>query len=363
MRIWFDVLTPKQVMFFCRAQELLRESGHEVLSTSRQYREAVELARIKRVPLTIVGRHGGADRYGKLVAGAQRIAELADVVHRFSPDVAVTFSSPEGARVAFGLGIRHVGFNDSPHAEAVARLTVPLMSRLLCPWVIPYHAWTRYGISKSNISRYRALDPAAWLKHERQKIIQQQPAADNLGRQTPKKKKVLIRLEESKASYIADKKATSTALVDAAVKELAGDAVDILLLCRYGDQIDYAKERYGELAEVAEEVFDGVPLIQSADLFIGAGGTMSAESALLGVPTISIAPVWYYVEEYLARTGLVAKTRNPGALVRLARKMLTDEAHRSKIRKKAARVLARMDDPTDSIISAATSSAPSKTAR
>lgn len=62
MEIWFDILTPKQVMFFRRAVALLHNSSHEVLCTSRQYREAVELARINGFDLTIVGSHGGADR-------------------------------------------------------------------------------------------------------------------------------------------------------------------------------------------------------------------------------------------------------------------------------------------------------------
>lgn len=142
LKIWFDILTPKQVMFFRRTVTLLHNSGHEVLCTSRQYREAVELAKIKKLNLVIVGSHGGADRYDKLRQSASRTFELAGTVKRFGPDVAITFSSPEGARVAFGLGIKHIGFNDSPHAEAVARLTIPLMSKLLCPWVIPYSAWT-----------------------------------------------------------------------------------------------------------------------------------------------------------------------------------------------------------------------------
>lgn len=349
MRVWFDVLTPKQVMFFRRAVGILQKQGHKVLCTSRSYREAVELARIKGLPLTIAGRHGGADKYGKLVAGAERVKELAGVVDRFRPDAAVTFASPEGARVAFGLGIRHVGFNDSPHAEAVARLTVPLTTRLLCPWIIPYSAFTRYGIARKGISRYRALDPAAWLKHDA--AAAPLPAAKKEGEQARRKTVVLIRLEESKASYVAEGRRGSSALVDAAVDSLSQSAgVEITLLCRYSDQIEYAKERYGGRARIVEDVFDGVPLLRSADLFIGAGGTMSAEAALLGVPTISISPVSFYVQDYLVRAGLTARAREPEALVRIAKRMLADEKGREAGRRRAARLLASMEDPTDRML-------------
>lgn len=338
MRIWFDILTPKQVMFFRRAVALLQEKGHEVLCTSRDYREPVELARIKGLDLKIVGRHGGSERYGKLVASAQRIQALAEAVNGFSPDAAVTFSSPEGARVAFGLGIRHIGFNDSPHATAVARLTVPLMSKLLCPWVIPVSAWTGFGISAKNIVRYRALDPAAWLKSEK-------PRTAGAG------KRVLVRMEESKASYLADGRFSSAPLVDAVVDELSQTA-DVTVLCRYSDQIEEAKQKYGCRARVMEGIFDGVSLLKAADLFIGAGGTMSAEAALLGVPAISIAPVRYHVEDYLVRTGLIARTRDQKMLLKLAKKMLSDIKFRSAHAGKAARTLASMEDPVKKMTAA-----------
>ena len=339
MKIWFDILTPKQVMFFRRAATLLRSSGHDVLCTSRQYREAVELARIKKLDLAIVGSHGGADRYDKLRQSAGRTYELAEVIRRFGPDVAVTFSSPEGARVAYGLGIKHFGFNDSPHAEAVARLTIPLTSRLLCPWVIPYSAWAGYGIAKKNITRYRALDPAAWLKHDETPEVEHG------------KKTILLRLEESKASYIADKKLGTSKMIDDFVGELWQSA-DIVALCRYPDQIAEVEARYGSRVQVLKDVVDGTALVKSAHLFVGAGGTMTAEAALLGKPAISIAPLQFYVEKYLLKSGLVKRATNAKSLVKLGRKMITDERYRQAQKKKAARILAGMEDPTDRIVSA-----------
>jgi predicted glycosyltransferase len=326
-------------MFFRNAVTHLRSSGHEVLCTSRQYREAVELARIKELDITIVGAHGGADRYDKLLQSASRTRELAKVVNSFGPDVAVTFSSPEGARVAFGLGIRHVGFNDSPHAEAVARLTIPLMDKLFCPWVIPVSSWTRYGIARNNVVRYRALDPAAWLKHDEAP----EPARSE--------KTILLRLEESKASYIADKKIGTGKMIDDFVDEL-WKAASIKVLCRYQDQIAEVEARHGNKVQVLKDVVDGTSLLKSIALFIGAGGTMTAEAALLGKPTISIAPLQYHVEKYLVKTGLVSKAASARSLVKLSKKMILDDRYRQAQKKKAARVLAGMEDPTDRMISA-----------
>ncbi len=328
-------------MFFRRAVNLLYNSGHEVLCTSRKYREAVELARIKKLDLSLVGSHGGADRYSKLREGAHRTYELAEVIKQFGPDVAFTFSSPEGSRVAFGLGIRHIGFNDSPHAEAVAKLTVPLTSKLYCPWVIPHSAWSGYGIAKKNIVHYRALDPAAWLKHHN----------DDIQEVKREKKMILVRLEESKASYIADKKISTRRMIDSFVDEL-WHSVNIVVLCRYEDQIAEVESRYGNKVQVLRDVVEGTALIKSAQLFVGAGGTMTAEAALLGKPTISIAPIQFYGDRYLVKSRLVKRASNSRLLVRLGMKMISDERYIQTQQKRAARILGRMEDPTERMINA-----------
>lgn len=332
-------------MFFRRAVNLLKNSGHDVLCTSRKYREAVELARIKKLDLTFVGSHGGADRYDKLRKSASRTYELAEAIKQFEPDVAITFSSPEGSRVAFGLGITHIGFNDSPHAEAVAKLTIPLTSKLYCPWVIPRSAWSRYGIAKKNVVQYRALDVAAWLKH-RDSDNYQVPEVNQ-----DKKKMILIRLEESKASYIADKKVSATKMIDDFVDKLWQSA-NIVVLCRYEDQIAEVESRYGNKVQVLRDVVDGTTLIRSAHLFVGAGGTMTAEAALLGKPTISIAPIQFHVATYLVKSGLVKNASNSRSLVRLGMKMIYDERYIQTQKKLAARILRRMEDPTERMISA-----------
>ncbi|HEX2014933.1 MAG TPA: DUF354 domain-containing protein, partial [Nitrososphaera sp.] len=299
MKIWFDILTPKQVMFFRRAVDLLRRSGHQVLCTTRWYREAVELAQLKKLELVVVGSHGGADRYDKLRLSASRTFELADKVNQFGPDIAVSFSSPEGARVAFGLGIKHLCFNDSPHAEAVARLTIPLVTKLYSPWVVPYSAWSAYGIRKKDTAVYRALDPAAWLKHDHSSTAE-----------TDQSKSILLRLGETKASYVADKKLVNTAMMDNLIDSMHQSA-DIVVLCRYPDQVAEVESRYGKKVRVLKDVVDGSTLIRSVGLFVGAGGTMTAEAALLGKPAISITPFNFYVEKYLVKTGLVKKARDP----------------------------------------------------
>jgi uncharacterized protein len=334
-------------MFFNPAVSLLRESDHEILCTSRHYREAIELAKIKNLKLKIVGSHGGAGKYEKLRESAKRIFELSALINKFEPDFAITFSSPEGSRIAFGLGIRHIGFNDSPHAEAVSKLTIPLTDHLFSPWIIPISAWLRFGLSRGKITQYRALDPVAWLIRNRSTEYHAGLPL-NLDHE---KKIVLIRPEETKASYIADKKlANSISMVDAIVNSLS-ESTNIIILCRYEEQIRQFMERYEERAFIMRDVVDGTSLTAASEVFIGAGGTMTSEASLLGKPTISISPIRFYVEKYLVSSGLVKRASNPMDLVRLTKKMLSSEGYKSKQRRLAACIFDKMEDPIAKMVS------------
>ena len=295
MKVWLDILTPKQVMFFKPLVDSLMEGGHDVLSTSRDYREATELARIKNLELKVVGKHGGGGKYDKLRASASRVFELAELVQAFEPDLAITFSSPEGARVSFGLGIKHFCFNDSPHATAVSKLTVPLTDLLFCPWVIPYSAWNRFGIQKSKIVRYKGLDPVAWLKRGARQPCSR-PVDMIYG--NGNKKNILVRLEESKAAYLTESsvKKNGYLFLDSLLKSMH-ELANIVVICRYSDQMTKVIERYQDKVSVVGNVIDGTSAINSCDLFIGAGGTMTAEACLMGKPAISIAPISFYVEK------------------------------------------------------------------
>ena len=167
--------------------------NHKILSTSRNYREVVELSKIKNIDLRLIGKHGGSTKEGKLHSSIQRMNRLLDEVVKFAPDLTVSFCSPEAARISYGMGIKHVAFSDSPHAEAVMRLSVPLVQKLLIPWVIPKNEFVKYGISKKDIIHYKSIDAAVIVKEK--SIIKNM----NLGRT---KKTIVIRPEESEAAYI-----------------------------------------------------------------------------------------------------------------------------------------------------------------
>ena len=304
--------------------------NHKILCTSRNYREVVELAKIKRINLRLIGKHGGSTKEGKLHSSIQRMNQLLDLIAKFSPDLTVSFCSPEAARVSYGIGIKHIAFSDSPHAEAVMRLSVPFIQKLLIPWVIPKNEFVKYGISKKNIIHYKAIDAAVIVK-EKSRIKKL-----NVDRT---KRTIVIRPEESEAAYILGK-TESDNIIHEISKEF--ESHNIIVLARYISQKNRLKEKFGNKVIIMDKVVDGKSLLNITDIFIGSGGTMTAESALMGVPTISYDAAPNYIEKYLVRIGLVERETNPRKISTLIKKMLND---RKTNREKAKIILSSMEDP------------------
>jgi predicted glycosyltransferase len=311
------------------------QKNNTILCTSRDYREVKHLARLRRMKLHTVGRHGGQTKKGKLDASLDRMTSLTRLIQRFGPDVAVSFSSPEAARVAFGLGIRHVTFSDSPHAEAVMRLTLPLVQKLLIPWIIPKKEFIKYGIAAKDIIPYRAIDAAIIVKSARYTKSSKEH----------KKKNILIRIEESQAAYVQQKNHTNRIIQ----KIVSGFPTEnVIVLPRYRTQILKLKRDFGKKLKILDKVVVGSTLLSDTDLFIGSGGTMTAEAALLGIPTVSYNAVPNLIQDYLVREKLVVLQSNPDRIVPTINKML--RADNKILQKRAQRILSSMEDPYNKLI-------------
>jgi len=311
--------------------------NHNVLCTSRSYDEVSKLAKIRKIDLIYVGKHGGGKKYDKLEASINRIRKLSLLIDKFSPELAISFCSPEAARVSFGLGIRHIAFCDSPHANAVMKLTLPLIQKLLIPWIIPKKEFSKYGIDPKDIIPYKAIDASVTIKRNRNQK-NPLPFKNN-------KKNILIRVEEEQAAYTT-KSRKIIPIINEIVKEFDGE--NIVILGRYAEQIINLKKLFGKKANIMKMSFDGKQLLDNTDVFLGSGGTMTAESALLGVPTISYNAVPNIVEKYLVKNNLVKRETNPKKITKIIKKFLESSDDNSK--KRARKISSSMEDPIQKLI-------------
>ena len=347
MKVWIDLLTPKQVLFFEPIIQVLKDRGDDVQITSRHYREVELMVRKRGLEVQFVGSHGGKHLFPKLIASVERMKLLAEMFEGDLPDFALSFSSPEAARVSFGLGIMNVCINDSPHAQSVARLTIPTADALLCPWIIPSEAWTKYGIARSKITTYKALDPYVWLKR-RDLSNPKIPELDL----DYSKGIITVRLEESFAAYITNVKDMGYTEEFALLKRLLEEfrTHNIVVLCRYSEQIDTVTENFKGRVVVPTDLVDGVTLLQNTNLFIGMGGTMTAEAALIGVPAISFFRGSYQVEKYLISKELLTKPRDIDGVMRNAKNMIRNGKDLKERKSQANRIMSGMEDPVKIIV-------------
>ena len=337
MKIWIDILTPKQLLF---SEPIVEKLGkkHDLLCTSRDYEEVSKLAKIRDFNLIFVGKHGGGDKKTKLKASIDRMEKLSTKIRTFSPDIVISFCSPEAARIAFGLGIKHVAFCDSPHAEAVMRLTLPLIQKLLIPFTIPKKEFSKYGIDEKNIIQYKAIDAFVTIQR---KIDQKAklPFKNN------NRKNILIRVEEEEASYTS-KSSKIIPIIKKIEREYEND--NIVVLGRYTKQIKNLQKIIGKKVKIVKMTYDGKHLLKNTDIFIGSGGTMTAESALMGIPTISYNAVPNIIENFLVKKYLIRRETNPNKISNYIKKIF--ESTNNQNQERAERIRKQMEDPIEKLI-------------
>ena len=337
MKIWIDILTPKQLLF---SEPIIEKLGqkHDILCTSRQYNEVTKLAKIRHFDLIFVGKHGGGDKKSKLKASIERIEKLSKKIKKFEPDVVISFGSPEAARISFGLGIKHIMFCDSPHANAVMRLTLPLIQKLLIPYVIPKKEFSKFGINEKDIVQYKAIDAVVTMQRKINKNIIS-PFKNN------NKKNILIRVEEEQAAYTS-----KSSKIIPIIQKIANDYKDenIIVLGRYTQQIINLQKMIGKKVKVIKMSFDGKYLLNDTDVFIGSGGTMTAESALMGIPTISYNAVPNIIENFLVKKSLVKRETNPKKVSNEIKRIFARKNDQNQ--KRARKVVKQMEDPIEKLI-------------
>jgi len=343
--VWIDILTPKQGNLFSVLSKRLTKQGYKPILTTRLYREVNQLLDARGLTAYTIGKHGGARIEEKLSAGADRVGKLAKFIGRCKPDLALSFSSPEAARVAFGLGIPHLCISDSPHAEAVSKLTIPLSERLFTPTVIPKKEWLGYGISAGKIVQYDALDPIVWLRNfrpDRGILVQ-----DGI---KPQRKIVTVRLEESSAAYLIARKRERLLNTVSAIREMLRKKLeaDIVALPRYDYQAEILRREFKHDVVIPKTLVNGPNLLSFSSVFIGGGGTMTTEAAMLGVPSISCFPDKpTIIDEFLISSGLVVRETAPTRIAKRAMNMLQDETYCRHIRDEAKGLVERMEDPIE----------------
>ncbi len=302
-KVVLDVATPKQAIFASMLYKKLKNKC-EVEVLARKETQTIDLLNILKVPYSVLGWYGKPSIEGKLEATLKREFMLLKHFKKNGfPDVLWSHGSVSGIRIAYMLRKPVVYNNDTLHNTPVVKLTVPYASCLIIPEAYRKSEWSRFGLEKDKIFRFKGVEEIAWIKEykplNREKVLDKILSGQNFDRV------IVFRGIEYKASYVNHDEGfnVNISIIRNVIKKLLKYAA-VIYLPRY--------EEDRKLVEGLSKIF--IPekppyapkLVNTVDLVISSGGTLARESALLGTPTLS----FYFndrILKYLKRRGFNVK--------------------------------------------------------
>ncbi|MEM3824033.1 MAG: DUF354 domain-containing protein [Candidatus Bathyarchaeia archaeon] len=319
MRVWYDACTGKHVRYGVAIAKKLREAGHEVVLTTRQHPDTIPLSRLLNENFIVVGRYNPKSLLSRLKEGTRRQLLFCKIFREKFPDVAISHGSVDQIRVAFGLKILTITTVDTPYADAVHKLTLPLADYIVASTAIPKATLQKYNVG-GKIIQFDGVDEVAWIRD-----------CKPLVKYDFGKPLIVVREVEERAVYIKRK----FSFVDLARK-----------LTRLGNVVFLPRYRRRTIKGliIPRGFVDSASLVAQADLFVGAGGTITREAALQGTPAIVVNMFQeQYVNDYLAEKGFPIFKMELSSVVEAAEKLINEK-------RDVANLLAKLENPVNVIL-------------
>jgi predicted glycosyltransferase len=278
VKIWVDLVNSPQVLVLKPVVDELARRGHELLVTTRDFAQTVQLADRAGLRHVSLGRHGGNRRSRSILVNLQRVALVASHVRGQGVDLALSHNSYSQAVAARILGIPFVTMMDYEHHRA-NHLAFRLARRVLVPAVFPDAALAAFGASKKTV-RYPGLKEQMYLGQFTPDP--DFPRAIGLPADRPV---VVARPPGTWAAYYHGRGKLFAAFLQRAMTH---PSAFLVFLPRIPAQEDIVRGAAPDRVLVPSRALDGPNLLYYADLAVSGGGTMNREAAVLGTPAYSV---------------------------------------------------------------------------
>src|SRR5215210_3489489 len=298
---------PAHVLVFRPIIEVMRERGHDVSVTARDYAQTLQLLELHNIEHSAFGRHGGASRVRKVQSLASRTWHARRYAGKGGFDLAWAHGSNDLALAAASLGIPAVNMFDYEFAVQQHNIGCRFARRVLTPDRIPPDRLARYGAGPEKLAQFPGLKEEYYLADfEPDPGIMERLGVDD-ARVT-----VVIRPPPDVSLYHR----RSNRLFPEVVRRLGNDeGVQAVVVPRTEEQRAFVKELRLPSAIVPDGAVDAQSLIAAADLVVSAGGTMNREAVALGTPVYTTyGGRLGGVDEALIREGRLRPLTDPRAL-------------------------------------------------
>ena len=298
MRIWVDLTNSPHVLVMRPLIEAMREDGHEVEVTARDFAQTLQLCERVGIAQTAIGRHRGGRLSSKGLGLLSRSAALARWARPRRFDLALGHGSNDVTVAAALLRIPSATAFDYEWAAVQHNVNCRLARVVVIPKAIPAERLDRYG-AHGKVRQYEGLKEEYYLADfEPDDAVLAElgldPRAPIVVVRTPPEVSLYHRFENPLFRRVLEKVRDAQAVV---LPRTPTQRTEIEALGGF---------------TIPDRAVDAQSLIAFADLVISAGGTMNREAVALGTPvftTFEGRPG--AVDEALLREGRLVKLEDP----------------------------------------------------
>jgi predicted glycosyltransferase len=319
MRIWIDLSNSPHPLLFAPIARRLEELGHEIGVTARDNAQTVELTLERWPDAAIIGGQSPKSRARKVEVMIARIPLLRRWAQGFRPDVALSHNSYAQIVAARVLGLPVVTAMDY-EGQPANHIGFRLADVILMPEALRDSSVRKQGATDRRTRFYPGFKEEIYLGD-----FEPDPTVSaSIGVEPNGQPLVVARTPPSRAAYHQ----FGNPLFGEAIEALGNDAdARTVVLTRHPEQREAIQALDLTNVFVPEHAIDSRSLMYQADLVVGAGGTMTREAALMGVPTYSVfAGEQPAVDRELERRGALRRLRRVDELFPLSRPA---DGHRS----------------------------------
>ena len=303
MRIWVDLTNSPHVLVMRPLIAIMREDGHEVEVTARDFAQTLELCRRFGISHTAIGHHRGSRVASKGLGLVSRGLALARWAGGRRFDLAMGHGSNDISVAAALLRIPSATAFDYEWARVQHQVNCRLARAVVVPDAIPPERLFGYG-AKGKIRPYAGLKEEYYLSDfepDTAVVAELGLSADRplVVVRTPPEVSLYHRFENP--------------LFPRILQRLAQGETQTVVLPRTPKQ----RQEIARLGDflVPEEAVDAQSLVALADLVVSAGGTMNREAVALGTPVFTTFEGRLgAVDEALLREGRLRKLDDPGQI-------------------------------------------------
>ena len=281
MKVWIDFSNSPHPLLFEPVARRLEREGHRVLITARDNAQTAELTRARWPAAEMIGGPSPGGRAAKAAAMLDRVRSLTRWAREHRPDAAVSHNSFAQLAAARAASIPALNAMDYEHQPA-NHISFRLATRLMLPQALEATHVRRFGASERKTSYYDGLKEELYLAGFRpnsgveRELGIERPAGELL---------VVARTPPSGALYHRGDNPLFRRILEGVAQQ---GGVHCVVLTRRPEQREELARMNLPGVVLPERAIDSRSLMYAADLVVGAGGTMTREAALLGVPTVSV---------------------------------------------------------------------------